>query len=141
MQAPSWGGGENYVGGAPGNPSPDGTMCPWEKWRVRCALYGFTESPSDWGHFRDETLRGLQWVEDGEEYRVEPTGEPHLWRIVKKSQEERLACGYLAIYVDDVVGSRGGKGPQVLLQSCEETLEMFRRGDGVAGRVDALLWL
>ena len=28
-----------------------------EKWRVKCALYGFTESPSDWGHFRDDTLR------------------------------------------------------------------------------------
>ena len=47
-----------------------------EKWRVRCALYGFTESPSDWGHFRDDTLRNLKWVEDGEEYKVEPTGEP-----------------------------------------------------------------
>ena len=51
-----------------------GLCAPGEKWRVRCALYGFTESPSDWGHFRDETLRGLQWAEDGEEYRVEPTG-------------------------------------------------------------------
>ena len=82
-----------------------GLCAPGEKWRVRCALYGFTESPSDWGHFRDETLRGLQWAEDGEEYRVEPTGEPHLWRIVKTSQEERLACGYLAIYVDDVLAA------------------------------------
>ena len=32
-------------------------------------------------------------------------GWPHLWRIVKKSQEERLACGYLAIYVDDVLAA------------------------------------
>ena len=80
-----------------------------EKWRVKCALYGFTESPSDWGHFRDDTLRNLKWVEDGEQYQVEPTGEPHLWRIVKKRREEQLSCGYVAIYVDDVLAAADEK--------------------------------
>ena len=30
-----------------------------EKWLVNCALYGFQESPGDWGAFRDKTLRDL----------------------------------------------------------------------------------
>ena len=80
-----------------------------EKWRVRCALYGFTESPSDWGHFRDDTLRNLKWVEDGEEYKVEPTGEPHLWRVVKTCQDDQTVCGYVAIYVDDVLAAADEK--------------------------------
>ena len=41
--------------------------------------------------------------------KVEPTGEPHLWRIVRKSRDEQLSCGYVAIYVDDVLAAADEK--------------------------------
>ena len=34
-----------------------GLVLPGQKWLVHKALYGFTESPSDWSFFRDQTLQ------------------------------------------------------------------------------------
>ena len=70
-----------------------------EKWLVNCALYGFQESPADWGAFRGQTLRKLTWVDEGVKCWVEETAERHLWRV--KASEETV--GFLAIYVDDIL--------------------------------------
>ena len=72
---------------------------------------------------------------------MEPTQKAPL--VEDREEESRGAAGVrlLGYLCGRCVGNSGGKGSQVLLQSSEETLEMFRGGDGVAGRVDALLWL
>ena len=83
---------------------PKGTL-----WRVHRALYGFTESPQDWAAHRDETLPKMRWFsgESGKKRFLR-----HVWELVE--EEEKLAngkqsvavnvIGYIAIYVDDVLG-------------------------------------
>ena len=94
-----------------------------EKWRVRCALYGFAESQADWGHFRDRTLSTLTWSVEGQKYGVTATGEPHLWKIVNVEQDERPTCGYVAIYVDDVLAT----GDEAVLTSFFQAVKQLWR--------------
>ena len=94
-----------------------------EKWRVRCALYGFAESPADWGHYRDRTLSTLTWSVEGQRYGVIATGEPHLWKIVNVEQGEQPACGYVAIYVDDVLAT----GEEAVLASFFQAVKQLWR--------------
>ncbi len=78
-----------------------------EQWRVRCALYGFAESPADWGAFRDKSLRSMSWEVEDEVFTVMPTEEPHLWQILQTSKKENMdqprVRGYMAVYVDDLL--------------------------------------
>ena len=78
-----------------------------EQWRVRCALYGFAESPADWGAFRDKSLRSMSWEVEDEVFTVMPTEEPHLWQILQTSKKETMdqprVRGYMAVYVDDLL--------------------------------------
>ena len=76
-----------------------GLIQPGEKWRVNTALYGFTESPSDWGDFRDKGLREMAWMDGNSAMKFEATEESNLWRIVRDGECE----GYMAVYVDDLL--------------------------------------
>ena len=76
-----------------------GLAQPGEMWLVHQALYGYVESPSDWGHFRDnEGLSKMEReTEEKVKYRLVPSGEPHLWRIQADGQTQ----GVILVYVDD----------------------------------------
>ena len=85
-----------------------------QKWLVHKALYGFTESPSDWSFFRDECLRKLRWQKDHQGMCLQQTAEKHLWKVVQvEARDEDQAgegsgssgqdFGYLAVYVDDIL--------------------------------------
>ena len=74
---------------------------PGEKWKVNCALYGFVESPADWGDHRDKMMKTLQWERNGKKCSLRLTPERHLWEIL----EEDRPAGYLVTYVDDFLGA------------------------------------
>ena len=68
-------------------------------WLVQGALYGFVESPKDWGVHRDSTLKEAKWEHEGKQLRFKPTPERNLWTVVHGGETK----GYLGIYVDDVI--------------------------------------
>ena len=105
-----------------------------EKWRVRCALYGFTESPADWGHFRDRTLKSLTWSVEGQRYGVVPTGEPHLWKMIPMDQEGLPACDYVAIYVDNVLAAADQKILASFSQAVKQEMRMAKTATTSARR-------
>lgn len=76
-----------------------------EYWRVRCALYGFMQSPSDWAHFRDTTLAQLRWECQGKECKAKKTVEPHVWEIQQEREEgqEWNTIGFMTVYVHDIM--------------------------------------
>ena len=79
-----------------------------ERWLVEKALYGLVESPRDWATYRDSQLKKMSWTDDfGEEVRIRPTAEPHLWEV-SETKSKRVKA-YLGVYVDDimVVGEHG----------------------------------
>lgn len=75
---------------------------PQEKWLVHKALYGFQESPSDWSHFRDTTMRQLAWQSGDLHLCLRQTAEKHLWKVCEVGNEEKN-YGYIAVYVDDLL--------------------------------------
>ena len=88
-----------------------------ESWLCTGAIYGLTQSPHDWGMYRDEMFRSFKWTCNNEELRLVETPERHLWRIVKEgTQEER---GYLCSYVDDLLVA----GEQAVVESTIKRIE------------------
>ena len=83
-----------------------GLTQPQELWLVHQALYGFVESPADWAIYRDQQVKAMRWDHGCGHYQLKPTGEPHLWKLVRSSgegegpEEQR---GLVAIYVDDMM--------------------------------------
>ena len=84
-----------------------GLTSPGEHWKVRCALYGYAESPADWSAFRDRSLASMSWEVENEILKVLPTEEPHLWQVIQQPKtgagDQRKVRGYLAVYVDDLL--------------------------------------
>ena len=75
---------------------------PQEKWLVHKALYGFVESPSDWAQFRDDSMRSMRWVQNGQTLCLCQTNERHIWKIHPEA-DLSVDYGYLAVYVDDIL--------------------------------------
>ena len=83
-----------------------GLSKPGDCWRVRCALYGFMQSPADWAHFRDNSLEGLRWKGSQGLCEVRRTAEPHvweLWQLEEKTEKKGTTIGYMTVYVDDIL--------------------------------------
>ena len=90
-----------------------------EVWQVNMALYGYVESPADWANHRDwEGLRKMTWEKDGKEYRVVPSPEPHLWKVI--DQEQKLH-GMVLVYVDDFLVMGDSKMVEQTLDKIEAT--------------------
>ena len=68
-----------------------------EKWVVNCALYGFMESPADWGFKRDTDLRAHRWVREGRQMSFRETAERHVWKVMADAE----VVGFAGVYVDD----------------------------------------
>ena len=86
-----------------------------ERWLVKKALYGLAESPKDWARHRDRLLQQATWKDEaGRSWKIVPTPECHLWKIVEGEEQEAKA--YLGVYVDDLLmtGER---------QVCEDTMK------------------
>ena len=83
-----------------------GLSKPGDCWRVRCALYGFMQSPADWAYFRDNSLEGLRWQGSQGPCEVRRTAEPHVWelrRMEEKPKEKETTIGYMTVYVDHIL--------------------------------------
>ena len=93
---------------------------PGEVWQVHQALYGYVESPADWGHFRDnEGLRKMEWEMDGVVYKLAATPEPHLWKIKKGDSTE----GLVLVYVDDFLITAPESIKDAVLNAISKTWE------------------
>jgi len=79
-----------------------GITQPGERWKVACALYGFTESPADWAHHRDQGMRRMMWQCGEEKLRMEETPEKHVWKIVNSDGATK---GVVLVYVDDFLAA------------------------------------
>ena len=75
---------------------------PQEKWLVHKALYGFVESPSDWAQFRDDSMRSMRWVQNGQTLCLCQTNERHIWKIHPEA-DMSVDYRYLAVYVDNIL--------------------------------------
>ena len=73
-----------------------------ERWIIHQALYGLAESPSDWGHYRDQCLEKLTWQVESIKYKLVRTPERHLWKIQNVMNSDDR-CGFLLTYVDDMM--------------------------------------
>ena len=83
-----------------------GLSKPGDCWRVRCALYGFMQSPADWAYFRDNSLEGLRWQGSQGPCEVRRTAEPRVWELLQleeKTKKKGTTMGYMTVYVDDIL--------------------------------------
>ena len=77
-------------------------ICPDnEVWVVKKALYGFQTSPSHWAVHRDERFSTFEWTSEGMKFKLQPTKERNLWRIVKEGDKKPV--GLMLVYVDDLL--------------------------------------
>ena len=78
-----------------------------ELWLVQRALYGLTTSPADWAAFRDSELRKFEWQDGDDHFRLVPTREMNLWKIMRRSSTEKGSeeemAGLCSVYVDDIL--------------------------------------
>ena len=91
-----------------------------DKWLVHKALYGFTESPSDWSAFRNDTMRALRWQANGLNMQLQQTAEPHVWRVRGQDDLDGPDYGYVAVYVDDLLIAVTG-------EHIHQLIDAFRR--------------
>ena len=101
LQAPRRGGKTTYVQ-PPQVLQKMGLVAKDEVWRVQCALYGFVESPSDWGACRDKKLKTFEWEFEGEQMQLVQSPERHLWWMRDRLGEMR---GLVGVYVDDILAA------------------------------------
>lgn len=79
-------------------------VAPNETWQVVGALYGFSESPRDWGLHRDRVLAKKRWTIDNTVFYLKETNERHLWELKSQAAGEGVVTrGYVCIYVDDIL--------------------------------------
>ena len=118
LQAPRRGNGKLTICEPPRLLQAMGLTQPGEVWKVGCALYGFAESPSDWGRYRDDCLEKVTWKDEDQVYSLVETPERHVWMI---KQADGATCGNLCVYVDDILA--GAKQPvlQGLFKTLKET--------------------
>ena len=97
-----------------------------ERWVVEKAMYGLTESPKDWGDFRNLKMKEIRWSSKGQERWIRASPEPHLWEVCQQDEKEKdkepVIVSHIAVYVDDlmVVGKR-----EVALEAMEQLAMTF----------------
>ena len=66
-------------------------------------MYGLTSSPSNWTSYRNDVLKGVQWVCNGRRLQLLATPEPNLSKVLSvDGADDEEALGFLALYVDDM---------------------------------------
>ena len=97
-----------------------------EKWVVERAMYGLTESPKDWGDFRNSKMKEMRWMSNGQERWIRASPEPHLWEVCQDDatgqNKDPVILSHIAVYVDDlmVTGKR-----ETALEVMEELAKVF----------------
>ena len=78
-----------------------------ERWVVERAMYGLTESPKDWGDYRNMRMSAMKWSSQGFQRWLRKSPEPHLWEVcqqdvVAEESQPSVIC-HVAVYVDDLM--------------------------------------
>ena len=92
---------------------------PGEKWKVNCALYGFVESPADWGDHRDKMMTCMEWTHNGQKCGFRATPERHLWEIL----EAEKVVSLMVTYVDDFLGAAPRDHMEAAMAAIRKTWE------------------
>ena len=78
-----------------------------ERWVVEKAMYGLTESPKDWGDYRNLRMSSMKWSSQGFQRWLRRSPEPHLWEVcqqdvVTEESQPSVIC-HVAVYMDDLM--------------------------------------
>ena len=73
-----------------------------QRWLMEGTLYGTTTAPREWGDHRDYTLERMRWGSH-DQWRLRRTSEPNIWAMEQCVSDQWDGCGFLAVYVDDIL--------------------------------------
>ena len=99
-----------------------------ERWVVEKAMYGLTESPKDWGDYRNMRMSAMKWSSQGFQRWLRKSPEPHLWEVcqqdaVKEESQPSVIC-HVAVYVDDLMVTGKREDARDVMDQLAKTFQM-----------------
>ena len=99
-----------------------------ERWVVEKAMYGLTESPKDWGDFRNLRMSSMKWSSQGFQRWLRRSPEPHLWEVcqqdvVAEESQPSVIC-HVAVYVDDLMVTGKREDAREVMDQLAKTFQM-----------------
>ena len=99
-----------------------------ERWVVEKAMYGLTESPKDWGDYRNMRMSAMKWSSQGFQRWLRKSPEPHLWEVcqqdaVKEESQPSVIC-HVAVYVDDLMVTGKRDDARDVMDQLAKTFQM-----------------
>ena len=97
-----------------------------ERWVVERAMYGLTESPKDWGDYRNMRMSGMKWRSQGYQRWLRRSPEPHLWEVCQQdvAMEEPSVICHVAVYVDDLMVTGKRDDARDVMDQLAKTFQM-----------------
>ena len=99
-----------------------------ERWVVEKAMYGLTESPKDWGDYRNMRMSAMKWSSQGFQRWLRKSPEPHLWEVcqqdvVTEESQPSVIC-HVAVYVDDLMVTGKRDDARDVMDQLAKTFQM-----------------
>ena len=99
-----------------------------ERWVVEKAMYGLTESPKDWGDYRNLRMSSMKWSSQGFQRWLRRSPEPHLWEVcqqdvVTEESQPSVIC-HVAVYVDDLMVTGKSEDARDVMDQLAKTFQM-----------------
>ena len=99
-----------------------------ERWVVEKAMYGLTESPKDWGDYRNLRMSSMKWSSQGFQRWLRRSPEPHLWEVcqqdvVAEESQPSVIC-HVAVYVDDLMVTGKREDAREVMDQLAKTFQM-----------------
>ena len=99
-----------------------------ERWVVEKAMYGLTESPKDWGDYRNLRMSSMKWSSQGFQRWLRRSPEPHLWEVcqqdvVTEESQPSVIC-HVAVYVDDLMVTGKREDAREVMDQLAKTFQM-----------------
>eukprot|EP00434_Breviolum_minutum_P005938 symbB.v1.2.005236.t1/scaffold302.1/size234775/5 len=99
-----------------------------ERWVVEKAMYGLTESPKDWGDYRNMRMSSMKWSSQGFQRWLRRSPEPHLWEVcqqdvVTEESQPSVIC-HVAVYVDDLMVTGKREDARDVMDQLAKTFQM-----------------
>ena len=99
-----------------------------ERWVVEKAMYGLTESPKDWGDYRNLRMSLMKWSSQGFQRWLRRSPEPHLWEVcqqdvVTEESQPSVIC-HVAVYMDDLMVTEKREDAREVMDQLAKTFQM-----------------
>ena len=91
-------------------------------------MYGLTESPKDWGDYRNLRMSSMKWSSQGFQRWLRRSPEPHLWEVcqqdvVTEESQPSVIC-HVAVYVDDLMVTGKREDAREVMDQLAKTFQM-----------------